>query len=88
MPGAGRHPASPPRKLRARRAWLSTTPFNHAFVAAFDDTFRYMVVAAVIGAAMGLTLRRLRATATQGDEQERGASVPAGVRAAGNMYGG
>ena len=33
---------------------------NSAFATAFDDTFRIMVVAAIIGAAMGLTLRRRR----------------------------
>jgi len=37
---------------------------NHAFVAAFDDTFGYMVVAAVVGAAMGLALLRVRSAQT------------------------
>ncbi len=62
---------------------------NGAFVAAFDNTFKYMVAAAVVGAVLGLALRHIRTPQASGAV---GAGSPqaeqAGVRNVGVAFGG
>ena len=50
-------------------------PIAALFSTAFDDTFKLMAVIAVVGAAMGLLLRRKLATADAPEEE----SAPAGA---------
>jgi len=50
----------PPHDVAVRLAHELHAALNGAVAAAFDDTFRVMIVAAVAGAALGLALRRPR----------------------------
>jgi len=69
---AARRPAgttgAPSHDVAVRLAHELHAALNSAFVAAFDDTFRVLIVAAVIGAALGLVLRRPRAVPAAVDD--------------------
>jgi EmrB/QacA subfamily drug resistance transporter len=52
---------------------------GHAFALAFDDTFRVLVVGAVIATAMGFVLRRLALQTDATDEVDDEVGIPQGV---------
>ena len=80
---AAQHPRpagapSPPHSVVEQMAHVLQALLNAAFVAAFQDTFKCMAVAAIIGAVMGLVLRRNRAAqrAESPDSDEDALSTP------------
>jgi EmrB/QacA subfamily drug resistance transporter len=58
---AARHPhatGTVPPGVAAKVAHQLKASFNAAFISGFDDTFRFMVATAIVGAVMGFVLRR------------------------------
>ncbi|HEV7214722.1 MAG TPA: MFS transporter, partial [Chloroflexota bacterium] len=87
---AGHAPAAQAAASQAAAGGTAALPpavqaaLSNAFAMAFDETFRVMIVAAVIGAALGLLLRRDRAKGTEAESvAEHGELVPGGGFAAG-----
>jgi MFS family permease len=79
----------PPHDVVALLAHELGAAMNAAFVAAFDDTFRVMIVTAVAGAVLALALRRPRAVPAAVADAAAGETGSAGAaRAQGSLLAG
>jgi MFS family permease len=76
-------PTTPvPPSAAAQAAHQMAAALKVAFATAFDDTFRVMVAAAIVGAAMGLLLRRTSTPQAEEAEEDEEALAAAGMMGA------